>query len=130
MTLNGISRARPVREGGKRRFWITALFILLVVALGITAFVKNRGLGIEVESNRIKVTLELAAQPIPSVSTHSDASPIVTASGAHVETKVMGAIKPTSSQEPSTSGMSTTGAASPIVTGQGAVVISTVDNRP
>ena len=106
---------------------------LVLIGLGVvvaTAVVKNRGLHIEARSDRIGVTLEPARQSAPSLSTHNDASPIVTAPGAHVETKVTGETRPTFSQEPSTSGMSTTGAASPIVTGQGAVVTSTVDTRP
>lgn len=125
------SQTKPERGKGKGRIWVVGFFVLIVIGVLVaTAVVKNRGLHIEAKSDRIGVTLEPATQPAPSLSTHNDASPIVTAPGAHVETKVTGKTRPTPLQEPPVSGVSTTGAASPIVTGQGAVVTSTVDTRP
>lgn len=94
------------------------------------AGLQNRGLHIEAEPNHIGVTLEPNKQSTLPLSTYSDASPIVTAPDARVITSVKGPTKPTHSEAPMMSGMSTRGSASPIVTGQGAVVTSTVDNRP
>lgn len=104
--------------------------LVVIGALAVVAVVENRGLHIEVESDRIGVTLEPEKQSTPLLSTYNDASPIVTAPDAHVVARVTGATKPAPSEERPTPGMSTKGAASPIVTGQGAVVTSIVDTRP
>lgn len=131
MELNRNSQTTPARGKDKKRISVAAFSVLVVIgALVVVAVVENRGLHIEAESDRIGVTLEPAKQSAPSLSTYNDASPIVTAPGAHVVTRVTGATKPTPSEESPTPGMSTKGAASPIVTGQGAVVTSTVDTRP
>lgn len=131
MELIRNSQATPAHGKNKKRNRIVTLAVLLViVALVAAAVVKNRGLHIVAGPDQLGVTLEPEQQPTPSLSTHNDASPIVTAPNAHVEARVTGVTKPTPSQEPPASGMSTYGAASPIVTGQGAVVTSTVDTRP
>jgi hypothetical protein len=109
-----------------------ATFILVVVigVMTISALVQNRELQVEANPDRIGVTLQPAQHPSPSISTHGDASPIITAADAHVVTEVKGPSRSAPADAPAKNGTSTHGAASPIVTGQGAVVKSTVDTRP
>lgn len=129
--MNRNSHTALARGKDNKRVSVAAFLVLVVIGVLVAvAVVENRGLHIEAELDRIGVTLEPAKQSVPSLSTYNDASPIVTAPDAHVETRVTGPTKPTPSAEPPTPGVSTKGAASPIVTGQGAVVISTVDTRP
>lgn len=131
LELNRNSPTTPARRNDRKLNRVVSLSVFFVIGvLVIVAVIMNRGLHIEVMSDRIGVTLEPAQHESPTLSTRTDASPIVTAPEARVVTKVRGATKPTPLQDPPTSGMSTTGAASPIVTGQGAVVTSTVDTRP
>lgn len=108
-----------------------AISLVVVVALVVAAALfQNRGLQIDAKGNGVGVKLDPAEQPAPSITTHDDGSPIVTAPDAKVEVHVTGPTKSAPTQTPVKDGMSTQGAASPIVTGQGAVVKSTVDTRP
>lgn len=126
---NNFSQNTPANSNRIRN--IMALTLIIVIgALGTAAIIQNRGLKVEAEADRIGVTLQPAEYPTPSITTYTDASPIVTAPGAQVEVHVIGPTNPTSAQASGRDGMSTHGAASPIVTGQGAVVKATVDTRP
>ncbi|WP_152644422.1 hypothetical protein [Pseudomonas sp. FeS53a] len=104
--------------------------VVLVALLVAAALVQNRGLQINAKRYEIDVKLNPTAQPAPSIATHNDGSPIVTAPDAKVEVHVTRPTKSAPAHPPENGGMSTNGAASPIVTGQGAVVKSTVDTRP
>lgn len=94
------------------------------------ALVQNRGLQIDAKRDGVGMKLDPAEQPAPSIATHNDGSPIVTAPDSRVEVHVTGPTKSTPTKPLVKDGVSTHGAASPIVTGQGAVVKSTVDTRP
>jgi hypothetical protein len=129
LELNNFSQRTRARGRSSRK--IVGISLVVVVALvAAAALVQNRGLQIDAKHNGVGVKLDPAEQPAPSIATHNDGSPIVTAPDAKVNVHVTGPTKSAPAQTPVKDGMSTHGAASPIVTGQGAVVKSTVDTRP
>lgn len=129
--MNNFSHRTRARRKSRRKRSFVAITLVAVVALLVTAaLVQNRGLQIDAKHNGFGVKLDPAEQPAPSIATHNDGSPIVTAADAKVEVHVTGPTKSAHAKDPVRDGMSTHGAASPIVTGQGAVVKSTVDIRP
>lgn len=129
--MNNFSqRTRARGRTSRKRSFVAITLVVVVALLVVAALVQNRGLQIDVKPNGVGVKLNPAEQPPPSIATHNDGSPIVTALDAKVEVHVTGPTKSAPSQTPAKDGMSTHGAASPIVTGQGAVVKSTVDTRP
>lgn len=123
-------RTRARGRSSRKRLFVAITLVAVIVLLVAAALVKNRGLQIDAKRYGVGVKLDPAEQPAPSIATHNDGSPIVTALGAKVEVHVTGPTEPAPAQPPENGGMSTNGAASPIVTGQGAVVKSTVDTRP
>ena len=129
--MNRNSQKTPERWGSVRKMSVVTFTLVVVIGvMAISALVQNRGLHVEAKPDRIGVTLQPAEQPSPTISTHGDASPIITALDAHVVTEVKGPNRSAPADAPPKNGISTHGAASPIVTGQGAVVKSTVDTRP
>lgn len=131
LELNNFSQRTRARGGNSRKRSFVAITLVALAALLVAAaLVQNRGLQIDAKRYGIDVTLDPVAQPAPSVATHNDGSPIVTAPDAKVEVHVTGPTKSAPAQTTANGGMTTNGAASPIVTGHGAVVKSTVDTRP
>lgn len=129
--MNNFSQRTRARGRSSRKRSFVAITLVVVVALLVAAaLAQNRGLQIDAKRNGVGVKLDPAEQPAPSIATHNDGSPIVTAPDAKVEVYVTGPTKSAPAQPPAKDGMSTHGAASPIVTGQGAVVKSAVDTRP
>ena len=128
LDLNNLSQNIPVSNSRIRKI-MTLTLTIMIGALATAAVIQNRGFHVEVQPDRIGVTIQPAESPTPPIATYTDASPIVTAPDAQVEVHVTGPTKPTSVQAPTRDGLSTHGAASPIVTGQGAVVKATVDTR-
>jgi cytoskeletal protein RodZ len=123
-----ISRVRG--RASRKKHFLGYTLVGLVVVLIAVAVVQNRGLRVVLKSIGVDLKLDPTEQTDPSVTTHNDGSPIVTAPGADVEVHVTGPTRSAPAHSPAKEGMSTHGAASPIVTGQGAVVKSTVDTRP
>ncbi|WP_404941554.1 hypothetical protein [Pseudomonas danubii] len=128
LNVNKLSQNTPANSSRIRKI-MTFNLIIVSGALATAAVIQNRGFHVELQPDRIGLTLQPAEYPPPSIATYTDASPIVIAPDAKVEVYVTGPNKPTSAHAPTRDGLSTHGAASPIVTGQGAVVKATVDTR-
>lgn len=128
MNSNNLPQNTPANNSRIRDLTMLTV-IIMIGTLATAALIQNRGLNVEAQPDRIGLTLQPAVYPTPSITTDSDASPIVTAPGAQVEVRVTGPINQISAQASKRDGLSTHGAASPIVTGEGARVKAIVDTQ-